>query len=183
MTITEQEPRPMIWDATALRPAERPVWLAKDRIPLNAVTILIGDEGIGKSLLWVWIAAAVTTGSALPEFGIPARDPQKVLIVITEDHWSTTVRPRLEVAGADLANVHVICESDDGSGSPIFPRDLHLIHKSEEDYALIVLDAFLDTVYSGLSMKDPQQARQALHPWKEVAAKKSAAVLLLTHTN
>ena len=39
----------------------------------------------------------------MPEFGIPARDPGRVLIAaITEDDWHTVVRPRLEVAGADL---------------------------------------------------------------------------------
>ena len=35
------------------KPAAQPRWLAKDRLPRAAVTLLIGDEGIGKSLLWV----------------------------------------------------------------------------------------------------------------------------------
>ena len=57
-----------------------------NRIPRAAVTLLIGDEGIGKVLLWVWIVAAVTTGKPLPEFGIPAREPAPVIIAaITED--------------------------------------------------------------------------------------------------
>src|SRR5699024_6981695 len=47
----------------------------------------------------------------------------------------------------------------------------------------IVLDAFLDTVYAGINMKDPQQARQALHPWSQIATVKRTSVLLLTHTN
>jgi len=174
---------PRLWHATDLKPAAPPRWLAKGRLPLAAISLLVGDEGIGKSLLWVLIAGAVTTGKALPAFGIPARDPSRILLVCTEDDWTTTVRPRLDVAGADLSMVDVICIEDDGSGAPVFPRDLHLISHAGTTWALIVVDAWLDTVAAGLSVRDPQQARQALHPWKEIASATDAAVLLLTHTN
>lgn len=177
------EGMPKVWRALDLRPSTPPRWLAKGRLPLAAISLLVGDEGIGKSLLWVLIAAAVTTGKALPAFGIPARDPARVLLVCTEDDWSTTVRPRLEVVGADLSMVDVICVDDDGSGAPVFPRDTFLIAEADPAPLLIVVDAWLDTVAAGLTVKDPQQARQALHPWKEVATATDASVLLLTHTN
>ncbi len=89
--------RPRVWKATDLESSKPKTWLAKHRIPRSGVTVLVGDEGIGKSLLWVWIVGAVTTGKPLPEFGIPARDPQHVRLILTEDDWSTEVRPRLEV--------------------------------------------------------------------------------------
>ena len=174
---------PKLWDATDLKPAAQPRWLAKSRIPYAAVTLLVGDEGIGKSLLWVWVVAAVTTGKPLPAFGIPMRGPSPVIIVVTEDGWQDTVLPRLEVAGADLDMIRVICTEDDGSGSPIFPRDLFLIREADPAPALIVVDAWLDTVPAALSVRDPQQARQALHPFKEIATITDAAVLLLCHTN
>lgn len=174
---------PRLWKATDLEPASQPNWLAKGRIPRSAVSLLIGDEGIGKSLLWVWIVAAVTTGKPLPEFCIPTRDPGHVILVCTEDDWSTTVRPRLEVAGADLAMITVICTDRDGSGAPIFPRDIHLILEADPKPALVIVDAWLDTVPSSLSVRDPQQARQALHPWREVSTTTDSAVLLLCHTN
>lgn len=179
----DADPLPKVWRALDLRPAAPPRWLAKGRLPLAAISLLVGDEGIGKSLLWVLIAGSVTTGKALPAFGIPARDPARVLLVCTEDDWTSTVRPRLEVAGADLSMVDVICTEDDGSGAPVFPRDLHLIAAADPVPLLIVVDAWLDTVSAGLSVRDPQQARQALHPWKEIATATDAAVLLLTHTN
>ncbi len=175
------EALPRLFPATALASARQAEWLAKGRLPLNAVAILVGDEGIGKSLLWVWVVAAVTTGRPLPEFGIPAREPGTVVLVLTEDEWAYTVRPRLDVAGADLQNVLVICTETDGSGAPVFPRDMHLIHEASP--MLVVVDAFLDTVDRKFSMKDPQQARLALHPWKEAATATGASVLLLTHTN
>ena len=182
ITVTP-EGLPRLWRAADLRPAEPPRWLAKGRLPLAAISLLVGDEGIGKSLLWVLIAAAITTGKALPAFGIPKRGPGRVLLICTEDEWTSTVRPRLDVAGADISMVDVICTEDDGSGAPVFPRDLHLIAVADPAPALIVVDAWLDTVSAGLSVRDPQQARQALHPWKEVATLTDAAVLLLTHTN
>ena len=173
---------PRRWPALDLQPAAQPRWLAKGRLPRAAVSLLIGDEGIGKSLLWVWIAAAVSTGAALPEFGIPERDPGLVIIIVTEDDWRDTVRPRLEVAKADLAMIEVICTESDGSGSPIFPRDMHLLGADPKP-VLVVADAWLDTVTSTLTVRDPQQARQALHPWKEVATITDAAVMLICHTN
>jgi hypothetical protein len=181
--IEAVEGMPRLWRATDLRPAEQPRWLAKRRLPRAAVSLLIGDEGIGKSLFWVWIAAAITSGKPLPEFGIPARSAANVIVVCTEDDWTTTVRPRLDVAAADLAMVSVICTEEDGSGAPVFPRDLFLILEADPKPALVVVDAWLDTVPAALSVRDPQQARQALHPWKEVATTTDAAVLLLTHTN
>ncbi|WP_236735301.1 AAA family ATPase [Mycolicibacterium elephantis] len=181
VSLTDGMPR--LWRATDLRPAAQARWLAKGRLPLASISLLVGDEGIGKSLLWVWIVAAVTTGKPLPEFGIPERDPQHVILVFTEDDWSPTVRPRLEVAGADLTRIQVICTEDDGSGAPTFPRDLHLIEQADPPPALVVVDAWLDTVPPGLSVRDPQQARQALHPWRELATATDAAVLLLCHTN
>jgi hypothetical protein len=172
---------PKVWNAKDLKPAKAVEWLAISRIPRAAVTLLIGEEGIGKSLLWVWLVVAITTGKALPEFGIPARDPARVILVLTEDDWQTTVLPRLEVAGAKISMVQVICTEDDGSGSPIFPRDLHLVYEASP--AMLVVDAWLDTVPHDLKVADPQQARIALHPYKDVATQTGAAVVLVTHAN
>jgi 5S rRNA maturation endonuclease (ribonuclease M5) len=179
----DTEGTPRIWRARDLKPSAPPRWLAKRRLPMAGVSLLVGDEGIGKSLFWVLIVAAVTTGKPLPELGIPARDPRRVLLVCTEDDWTTTVRSRLEVAGADLDSVDLICVEADGSGAPVFPRDIHLIADATPAPLLVVVDAWLDTVPSNLNVKDPQSARIALHPWKDVATATDAAVLLLTHTN
>lgn len=175
--------RPRVFRATELQPARQPEWLALKRLPRAAVSLLIGPEGIGKSLLWVWLVAFITTGKPSPEFGIPARDPARVLLILTEDDWSTEVLPRLLVAGADIAMIDVICTEVDGSGSPVFPRDMQLIRETGPNAALIVVDAWLDTVPAQIRVRDTQQAREALHPWKEAATSTGAAVLLVTHTN
>ncbi|MDR1078355.1 MAG: AAA family ATPase, partial [Propionibacteriaceae bacterium] len=136
---------PRIWAATDLVDPKPIRWLAQGRIPEGVVTILVGDEGIGKSLFWVWIAAIVTTGRAAPEYGIPGGPARPVLLVLTEDDWASIARPRLEAAAADLDLVSLICVEPDGTGTPEFPRDMHLIRDLDPAPALIVVDAFIDT--------------------------------------
>jgi hypothetical protein len=172
-----------VWDALDLNPAQQPRWLASRRLPRAAVTLLLGDEGIGKSVFWCLLVAHITTGNPFREFGIPAREAQTVVLVLTEDDWAKDVRPRLELAGADLRMIKVICTEQDGSGSPIFPRDMHQIDAIEPPPALVVVDCWLDTVPSGQNLSDPQVARESLHPWRDLAIQLDAAVLLLGHTN
>jgi AAA domain len=174
---------PRVWDAVDLKASEQPRWLANGRLPRAAVSLLLGDEGIGKSLLWVLLVAHITTGKPFEGFGIPAREPGLVVLVITEDDWSTAVLPRLEAVGADLNMIKIICTEQDGSGSPVFPNDIELIDAIEPSPEMVVVDCWLDTVPAGKKVSDAQQARQVLHPWKESANRIGSAVLLLGHTN
>lgn len=174
---------PRVWAAASMKPSAALEWLVKGNVPVAAVTLLVGDEGIGKSLYWVWLITHVTTGKPCPEYGIPAREPAHVFLVLTEDDWITAVRPRLEVAGANIDYVHVICVEPDGSGAPTFPAHMEVLYGAAITPALVIMDAWLDTTPAGLQVRDPQQARQALHPWKEYTASTRAAAVLLTHTN
>jgi hypothetical protein len=174
---------PKLWNATDLKPGKPVEWLAKQRIPRSAVSLLVGEEGIGKSLFWTWIIAPITNGTALADFGIPKSEPAKVILAVTEDDWQDTVQPRLQVAGANLDNIQVMCIDDDGSGAPVFPRDGQLIIDANPAPALVVIDPWLDTVAPDLNVRHSQDARRALHPFKEIATKTGAAVLLVTHTN
>ncbi|SBS79647.1 hypothetical protein MHPYR_880005 [uncultured Mycobacterium sp.] len=175
--------RPKLWRATDLKPAEQARFLIPKRVPRAAVTVFIGEEGIGKSLFVTMLIALLTTGRAAPDLDLNAGEPQYVVLVITEDNWSTDVRPRLEVAGADLNYVFVMCTDDDGSGAPVFPRDIDVLRDMNPPPAGLFVDAWVDTLPSDLQVKDPQQARRALHPWKELATTTDAAVVLVTHPN
>jgi hypothetical protein len=130
---------PKRWSALDLEPAEQPRWLADSRLPRAATCLLLGDEGIGKSLFWVLVVAHVTTGTPFPELGIPPRSPGRAILVLTEDDWGTVVRPRLEAAKADLSRIEIICTERDGGGSPIFPRDIELLY-AEPTPDIVVVD-------------------------------------------
>lgn len=164
-------------------------WLGRGWLPRREITVVVGEEGIGKSLLWVLFAAHITTGRPFKPFNIPPRAPANVVVVVTEDS-AAEVNARLQAAGADLDRVYLYCSEDDGSGTPVFGEgisgDMLLLHgllEELEDVALLVVDAWLDTVAGALNIKDTQQARAALHPWKQLADFHDLAVILVTHTN
>ncbi len=183
----EQEPS-KFWGrrASELPVPPPPTWLAVGYVPNAEITVLVGEEGIGKSLTWVVLAMHITTGIPLPELNLPARKPADVVLILTEDSWSE-VRARLLAAGADLERVHVFSEDEDGSSSPVFPAQQQVLLRWAEEEAirpaLIVVDAWLDTVPSNIAVRDTQSGRAALAPWKTIAGKLESAVLLVTHTN
>ncbi|WP_336853829.1 AAA family ATPase [Sinomonas albida] len=165
-------------------------WLAKGWIPRKDITVLVGEEGIGKSLGWVRFAAAITTGHADSLIGFPRRPPKNVLAIVTEDTVAEVVA-RLTLAGADMKRIHFFCAADDGTGTPIFGANpdaddfltLQTALVDIGDVALVVVDSWVDTVNGALVLKDGQQARTALKPWKTIARTYNLSVVLLTHTN
>ncbi len=164
-------------------PARTISWiLAPGYLPAGKVSLLVGDEGIGKSLWAIRALASVSNGRPWGPFTIGA-DPAPAFLIATEDGLADTIRPRLEVAGANLENIHVLCEDPEGNGSPLFPRDIETLRGSGIRPALVVVDAWVDTVPGVLQVKDPQKTRQAVAPWKTYAAETNAAVVLVTHTN
>lgn len=187
LAVSDGEPDPelpRVWKATDLAPSKPIEWLARHRVPRGNVTVLVGDEGIGKSLYWVWLVVALTTGQGVPSAGIPAGKPRYVLLFLAENGWQDMDRPRLEVAGADLNYVRVIATNEDGTGAGTFTGHTQkLIEDMPDKPALIVADPWLDTVPGNLNVKDGQQAKQALRPWRELAIKHNAGVLLVAHTN
>lgn len=176
--------------ATDLKLPPHTKWLGRGWLPRREITVLVGAEGIGKSLLWVLMAMLVTTGKAFPMFNWAARKPADVVVIVTEDSASE-VEARLRTAGADISRVHFFCTEDDGTGTPVFSGGNNgdmllldgLLDQMDVKPAFLVVDAWLDTVAGNLNIRDTQQARSALHPWKDLAARHDLAVLLVTHTN
>lgn len=78
-------------------------FLWRPYLALGKLTLLEGDPGQGKS----WIAAALATagsrGHGLP--GSTPFPPFRTLIFTAEDGLADTLRPRLDLLGADLRSV------------------------------------------------------------------------------
>lgn len=165
-------------------------WLAKGWIPYSEITVLVGEEGLGKSLAWVRWAAAITAGRADASVSLPARKPRDVVVIVTEDNPGE-VKARLTLAGADLNHIYLFSSEADGTGNPVFGNAMSgdmatldaYLSQEDIDAALVVVDAWVDTVAGSLTLKDSQQARQAMHPWKMLAQRHRLAVILMTHTN
>jgi putative DNA primase/helicase len=88
--------------------AEQIEWLWPNRIPMGKVTLIIGDPGLGKSLLTIYIAAIVTTGNAWPDLPKENANKGSVILLTAEDDIADTVRPRMDAAGADPKKVEII---------------------------------------------------------------------------
>lgn len=86
-------------------------FLWNPRIPAGKVTLLIGDPGVGKSLLLAHFVACLTNARTFPDPG-PCDDstarPIEVFIGAPEDSEHDVLAPRLVAAGADVSRVHVI---------------------------------------------------------------------------
>ena len=102
-----------IWRPVAEVQPEEVEWLAYPRLPLGKFVLIEGDPGSFKSHITLAWAAAVTTGgqaaSTMP--GWQASDPANALVLTAEDGLGDTVRPRLDMLGADLTRVHVMVPS------------------------------------------------------------------------
>ena len=88
-------------------PPETVRWLWEGRIPLGKVTLLESEPGVGKSTLTLELAARVSRGAPMPHEKAHS-DPANVIIFSGDDGLADTVRPRLDVAGADLTKVFAV---------------------------------------------------------------------------
>ena len=93
-------------------------WLWPGRIARAKLTLIGGPAGSGKSALVMQLAAAVTTGGALP--CQEGNAPQGTAVLVCPYGDPDIIAARLKAAGADLANVHLIHEAEGPDGSRPF---------------------------------------------------------------
>lgn len=162
----------------------RPVrWLWEARLPLGAIALVPGREGIGKSLFLAWLAARVTRGQ-LP--GELYGQPRPVIYAATEDDWSYTIAPRLVAAGADLDMVYRVDVDTDGLvGQLTLPRDCEALAAEirRMGVALLAADPLLSLISSSINSNRDQELRTALEPLARLAGDTGCSVVGLAHFN
>jgi hypothetical protein len=125
------------------------------------------------------IAAAVTTGAALPE-SKTAAEPMSVIFQTAEDGLGDTVKPRLVQSGADCERVIVIDESE---------RELSLSDERIEqaiiltDAKLFILDPLQAYLGADVDMHRANEIRPVLKRIAAVAEKTGCAVVVICHLN
>jgi len=166
----------------------RPVrWLWPGRIAIGKLTLIVGDPGLGKSMLGVRLAAHVSNGTPWPVDGAPC--PRgSVLIVSSEDEQDDTIRPRLGAAGADVSRVEIletVVEPDGGDAQLCLQRHLHSLSiflDAHPDVRLVCLDpigSFLGAVDSHKNA----DVRALLQPLGKLASKYRVAIMAVAHLN
>lgn len=154
---------------------EQVEWLWAERVPLGMLTLLVGDPGLGKSLLTCHLAAEVS------------RSGGDVVLSSAEDHAAATVRPRLEAAEADLARVHR-ADVLTGEGFPRtleLPGDVDVLAARVEKVRarLLVIDPLTAHLPESVNSWRDQSIRRALAPLHLLAQEHACAVIVVAHLN
>jgi hypothetical protein len=160
-------------------------WLWKFRIALGKITIIVGDPGVGKSFLSIYMAVAITRGKMWPD---GTRPPQgEVVLVSAEDDPEDTIKPRAERMGADLDKIDVIDSVRVGSaGEKSFSldQDLPLLVSYLDKHPncrLIIIDPISAYLGTDVDSHRNSDVRGLLAPLSRIAAKYNVAVVCITH--
>lgn len=171
---------------------EKPLlWLWKNRIPKNKVTIFGGNPDAGKSLVSLDLTARLSKGRDFPDGETNDLGPVEVALLFCEDDAADTVKPRLIAAGADCSKVYRLFGSSivaDGSQKErhiAFDTDLHNLERFLLEHRAIRF-LIVDPISSYLgeaSMVKETDVRRVLIPLAELAARLEITVLLIAHLN
>jgi len=154
-------------------------WLWYPYIPYGKITVIQGDPGDGKTTVVLAIAAAVTTGAALPE-SKTAAEPMSVIFQTAEDGLGDTVKPRLVQSGADCERVIVIDESE----KELSLSDLRIEQAITQTGAkLFILDPLQAYLGADVDMHRANEIRPVLKRISLIAEKTGCAVVVIGHLN
>lgn len=154
-------------------------WLWYPFIPYGKLTIIQGDPGDGKTTLVLNIAAKLSKGEGLEE-NMAITEPINIIYQTAEDGLADTVKPRLEIAGAECERIMVIDESDK-SLSMIDERLEEAIIKTGA--RLLILDPIQAYLGGGMDMNRANEARDMTKKLGALAEKTKCAIILIGHMN
>ncbi len=159
-------------------------WLWPGKIPAGKLTLLVGDPGLGKSVLSLDIAARISLGSPWPHTSEEA-DTGDVLILSAEDDPADTIVPRLKAAGADLKHIFILKGVKKGDQVQHFSLvdDLLMLEAALTPQTWLII---IDPISAYLGETDSHvntSVRSVLAPLAELASRTGAAVLGISHLN
>lgn len=163
-------------------------WLWPGRIPLGKLTLLIGDPGLGKSLITVDIAARLSRALAFAD-GAECQ-PGGTIFLSAEDDAADTIRPRLDAAGTDVSRVHVldavrVALTDGSTTEKAFSLESDIAHLESAllqfpDVRQVVIDP-LSAYLGGTDSHSNAEIRGLLSPLGAMASRHGVAILAVTH--
>ena len=154
-------------------------WLWYPFIPYGKLTIIQGDPGDGKTTLVLNIAARLSKGEGLDN-DMKVAEPVNIIYQTAEDGLADTVKPRLELAGADCEKILVIDESDK-SLSMADERLEEALAKTRAK--VLILDPIQAYLGGGMDMNRANEARDMTKKLGVLAEKYQCAILLIGHMN
>jgi putative DNA primase/helicase len=164
-------------------------WLWPSRIARGKLTMIAGMPDVNKSTMTLDLAARTSVGGPLPA-GEGTAPLGSTIILTAEDDVADTVRPRLEVAGANLERIYVIAATRENNSERTFDltTDIDKLRKLItviSDVALIIIDPV--SAYMGkpgkLDSYRISDVRGTLAPLARMAAETGVAVIGIDHLN
>jgi hypothetical protein len=183
------------WELVAVKmstiPAKKIIWLWQWRIAIGKLTTFAGLPDTNKSTTALDLAARVSRGDVLPA-GEGQAPLGNVIILSSEDDPADTIRPRLEVMGADLERIHFITmvKEKGGKGKRGFDltQDIERLERLIQEIGnvvLIIVDPM--SAYMGkpgkLDSYRTSDVRAVLSPLGEMAGRCGVAIVGVDHLN
>jgi archaellum biogenesis ATPase FlaH len=160
-------------------------WLWPGRLPVGKFCILAGDPGLGKSYLTLDVAARVSQGGKWPDGGdVPLG---RVIIISAEDGLADTIRPRLDLLGADLAKIEAISPTvESESENRSFNLQDHLKLLEDKIVTSKTNLLILDPILAFTGNKDTHKSsdvRAVMAPLSSMADATQCTILAIIHLN
>jgi hypothetical protein len=161
-----------------------PLW--DKRIFQGKLAVMAGDPGVGKSYASLDIAARVSLGGPWPD-GVGHAPQGNVLLLSAEDGLADTVKPRLELLGADMRRIHALgLTVSKGAEELGLSLQQHLAKIEqlivENDIILMVVDPLL--AFTGKTdTHKSAETRALLSPMAAMAERTGCAILAVMHPN
>lgn len=162
-------------------------WLWPKRIPRGKFSVIAGDPGLAKSYMSLDIAARLSLGGPWPND--EGNAPQgNVLLISAEDGLEDTIRPRLDLLGADLSKIHAISTTVRQGDKEVslslvdHLRELETV-VVEREADLLVLDPILAFTGSRTNTYKSSEVRAVLAPLAAMGEVTGCAILAIMHLN
>lgn len=150
-------------------------------LPIGDYSVMMADGGTGKTILCCGIAAAVSTGKALPGDEFDGRG-QNVLMISAEDSGEI-LRKRLARSGADLDRVMILDCSDSLGMS--FSDEYDEFEATIKTYspALVIVDPWHAFLGAGVDINRVNALRPVFQKLSHLAKKCQCSMILVSHVN
>lgn len=161
-------------------------WLWPGFLGLNKVVHFGGASTEGKSPVSLDLAARVSAGLPWPDGSPNNLGPRSVIILAAEDDWSDTIIPRLELAGANLDNIHrFLVKQKTVEITPSLDSDCQRLEQEIRggDVALVVIDPITNYL-GGKKMNAEEEMRGGiLMPLSLIARQHDVCIITVGHLN
>lgn len=155
-------------------------WLFQDFLAYGKITMVQGDPGSGKTSLALKLASEFSNG--ITPYGEKLKKPIKTLLLLSEDDWEDTIRPKLNKMGARVGNVLSFKLDRENDFTPLTDERIEEIIKDEK-IGLLIVDPIQAFLPDNVDMNKMSDVRPVMSHLINMANRNHCAVLILQHLN